>query len=43
MEIKSVTKRMKKKDTFWPFGMAADMVVCNSFDICMFILSRTAC
>ena len=40
-------KRKKKNDSFWPFCHCSknghDMVVCNFFDIRMFILSRTAC
>ena len=44
--IRGVTKKKKKNDTFLAFLASLqngrDMVVCNSFDIYMFILSRTA-
>ena len=49
MEIKSVTekkkKKKKKRHIFGLFGIAVNgrgVVVCNFFDIYMFILSRAA-
>ena len=48
MEIKNVTRKNYKKnyDIFLAFLASSyngrDMVVCNSFDIYMFTLSRTA-